>query len=171
MSSTILAAEPALEEEPAQQRRSLISRPSRSDVTFRYVARAAGITTVAVMLAVGVFLSLRAGDALSVAGPAFLVETKWSPETGVFGIGAVLFGTVSIAIIAMTVAVPLAMGTSLLISELLGGRLRAILISLVDLMAAVPSVISVIPENSVIRPETVTASPTAGAGASDWAAV
>ena len=127
--------------EPDQIRRSLLSRPSRSDTTFRVVARAAGVTTVGIMLAVGVFLAARAGDALVVAGPGFLFETEWSPETQVFGIAAVLFGTVSIAVIAMAVAVPLALGTSLLISEVLGGRLRGLLISLVDLMAAVPSVV------------------------------
>lgn len=135
MSSTPLALE------PAQTRRSLVSRPSRSDTVFRGAAQAAGITTVGVMLSVGLFLSLRAGDALVVAGPAFLVETDWSPETGKFGIGAVLFGTVSIALVAMAVAVPLALGTSLLISEVLRGRLRELLVSLVDLMAAVPSVV------------------------------
>jgi len=124
-----------------QARRSLVSAPSRSDTVFRRTALSAGIITVGIMLAVGLFLSLRAGDALSVAGFGFLFETEWSPDTHRFGIAAVLFGTISIAIIAMGVAVPLALGTSLLISEVLGGRLRTALVSLVDLMAAVPSVV------------------------------
>jgi phosphate transport system permease protein len=56
-------------------------------------------------------------------------------------VAAVLFGTVTIAIIAMCVAVPLALGTALLISEVAQGKLRSTLITLVDLMAAVPSVV------------------------------
>ena len=122
-------------------RRSLAAAPSRADSAFKAVTFIAGATTVGIMLAVGLFLSLRSGDALSVAGPSFLVEQEWSPETRVFGIGAVLFGTFSIAIVAMAVAVPLAIGTALLLSEVVVGRARGFLVSLVDLMAAVPSVV------------------------------
>lgn len=93
------------------------------------------------MVAVGLFLSFRAGDALHVAGLSFLVEQRWSPESHIFGIAAILFSTIAIAMIAMCVAVPLALGAALLISEVVRGRLRATLVSLVDLMAAVPSVV------------------------------
>ncbi|WP_157156895.1 phosphate ABC transporter permease subunit PstC [Diaminobutyricimonas sp. LJ205] len=123
------------------QRRSLKAKPSSSDSAFRTIATSAGGVTVGIMLAVGLFLSLRAGDAVSVAGFGFLTEQQWSPETQVFGIAAVLFGTVTIAIIAMCVSVPLALGTSLLISEVLMGRVKQWAITLVDLMAAVPSVV------------------------------
>lgn len=121
--------------------RSLRARPSLADLVFRRGAFSAGVITVAIMLAVGVFLSLRAGQALGVAGPSFLIEQVWSPETKRFGIAAVLFGTVSIAVIAMCVSVPLALGTALLISEVSTGRIRSLLVTLVDLMAAVPSVV------------------------------
>jgi len=124
-----------------QRPRSLASRPSRSDSVFRAVSYGAGATTVGIMLAVGFFLAVRAGDALSVTGFSFLTEQQWSPETQKFGIAAVLSGTVTIAIIAMCVSVPLALGTSLLISEIVPPRVKTALISLVDLMAAVPSVV------------------------------
>ena len=127
-----------LDEEP---RRVLVSRPSVSDTVFRSVAFTAGVVTVSIMLAVGVFLSIRASDALGVAGFSFLTEQEWSPESESFGIAAVLFGTITIALIAMCVAVPLALGTALLISEVAQGRLRSTLVTLVDLMAAVPSVV------------------------------
>ncbi|TFB84061.1 phosphate ABC transporter permease subunit PstC [Cryobacterium algoricola] len=125
----------------SRPRRSLVSRPSISDSVFRSVAFSAGTITVLIMLAVGVFLSLRAGDALGVAGFNFLFEQDWSPETKKFGIASVLFGTITIAVIAMCVAVPLALGTALLISEVAQGRLKSTLVTLVDLMAAVPSVV------------------------------
>ncbi|ANP73337.1 phosphate ABC transporter permease subunit PstC [Cryobacterium arcticum] len=124
-----------------ERRRALVSRPSVSDSVFRSVAFTAGGITVAIMLAVGVFLSIRASDALGVAGFSFLTEQVWSPESRTFGIASVLFGTVTIALIAMCVAVPLALGTALLISEVAQGRLRSTLVTLVDLMAAVPSVV------------------------------
>jgi len=122
-------------------RRTLRAASALSDGVFRRVATLAGATTVGIMLAVGLFLSLRAADALRVAGPSFLWEQEWSPETHKFGVGAVLFGTVSIALIAMAVAIPLAIGTALLLTEVVRGRLRAFLVSVVDLMAAVPSIV------------------------------
>jgi len=99
------------------------------------------MATVGIMLAVGIFLTLRATDALSVAGFSFLTEQEWSPETQKFGIAAVLFGTITIAIIALCVSVPLSLGAALLISEIVTPKVKTALITLVDLMAAVPSVI------------------------------
>jgi phosphate transport system permease protein len=99
------------------------------------------MATVGIMLAVGVFLTLRATDAISVAGFSFLTEQEWSPETQQFGIAAVLFGTITIALIALCVSVPLSLGAALLISEIVSPKVRTLLITLVDLMAAVPSVI------------------------------
>lgn len=127
--------------EKGPRARALASRPSVGDSVFRATAFAAGGITVAIMLAVGFFLTLRGGDALSVAGTSFLTTQEWSPETRTFGIAAVLFGTATIALVAMVFSVPLATGTALLISEVIPPRLRSLLISLVDLMAAVPSVV------------------------------
>ena len=121
--------------------RGLKSTPSLSDTVFKSTAFIAGLITVVIMLAVGVFLSLRAGDAISVAGLSFFTEQQWSPETQTFGIAAVLFGTITIAVIAMACSLPLSFGTALLISEVARGGLQRTLITLVDLMAAVPSVV------------------------------
>lgn len=121
--------------------RPLKSRPSISDLVFRSGAFTAGIITVTIMLAVGVFLSIRAADAIGVAGFSFLTEQQWSPDTQKFGILAILSGTITIAMIAMVISVPLALGTALLISEITRGRLQQWLVTLVDLMAAVPSVV------------------------------
>jgi phosphate transport system permease protein len=119
----------------------LRAKPVRADRVFRSVSYAAGGTTVSIMLAVGVFLAFRASDALGVSGFSFLTTQEWSPETGTFGIVAVLFGTFTIATIAMCISIPLALGTALLISEIVPARVKRVLIMLVDLMAAVPSVV------------------------------
>jgi len=127
--------------DPPAGPRPLTPRPSFSDALFRRTAFAAGGITVSIMLAVGLFLSLRSAEALRVAGFGFLTEQQWSPETGEFGVAAVLFGTITIGVIALFTALPLALGTALLLSEVVRGRLRGTLVSLVDLMAAVPSIV------------------------------
>jgi phosphate transport system permease protein len=124
-----------------EDRRVLKGRSTVVDTVFRNVATSSGVITVGVMLAVGLFLGFRAITAIDVAGWSFLTEQSWSPETQTFGVAAVLFGTVTIALIALSISVPLSIGTALLISMVVSERVRRFLISLVDLMAAVPSVI------------------------------
>jgi phosphate transport system permease protein len=93
------------------------------------------------MAMVGLFLFIRAAQALRVAGRSFLTTSAWEPDSHHFGVAAVLTGTVLIATVAILIAVPLATGMALYISEYAPRRAKRTLISLVDLMAAVPSVV------------------------------
>jgi phosphate transport system permease protein len=111
------------------------------DLAFRGLLRGSGAIVLAIMLLVGVFLTFRAFQALKVAKWSFLTTSAWEPDSHHFGIAAVLTGTVLIGLTAITIAVPLALGTALYISEYAPRRLKRTLVSLVDLMAAVPSVV------------------------------
>jgi len=112
-----------------------------ADVAFRGIARGGGIIVLSIMSLVGVFLGFRALQALQVSGFSFLTEQAWEPDSGKFGIAAVLVGTILIAIVAIAIAVPLATGTALYITEYAPRKLRQFLIALVDIMAAIPSVV------------------------------
>jgi len=122
-------------------RRTLSSRPTGADLVFRQLTSASAFAVLLVMLLVGGFLAIRAGDALKVAGFGFLTETQWEPDAGKFGIAGVLTGTVLVGLVAVCIAVPLALCTALYISEYAPPQIERTLISLVDLMAAVPSVV------------------------------
>ena len=93
------------------------------------------------MTLVGAFLAYRAWQALSKAGWSFLTTQQWNPDGGGFGIAAVLVGTILIALVAVLTAVPLAMGAALYINEYAPRGFQRLLISVIDLMAAVPSVV------------------------------
>ncbi len=127
--------------EPAEYRRRLASRPTLGDRAFRGLLRAGGVIVLGIMVMVGLFLLIRALDALRSAGLSFFTTAEWNPDGGKFGIAAVLLGTVLIGLTAIVVALPLALGTALYISEYAPSSLRRTLINLVDLMAAVPSVV------------------------------
>lgn len=126
---------------PSDTRRTLRSATDVPDRIFRVVASGSGTVVLIVMGLVGLFLAIRGYQALTVAGPAFITEPSWNPNSGTFGIAAVLSGTFFIALTALVTAVPLALGTALYISEYAPGRIRGVLVSVVDLMAAVPSVV------------------------------
>ncbi len=126
---------------PPPAKRSLRTRRSLSDRVFRVIARAGGSAVLVLMIMVGTFLAYRAAQALRLAGWSFLTTQQWSPDGGGFGIAAVMVGTFLIAAVAIVIGVPLAVGTALYISEYAPRRLQRVLISMIDLMAAVPSVI------------------------------
>ena len=100
-----------------------------------------GVIVLAVMTLVGLFLGVRALSAIQQAGFSFVTTQAWEPDGGNFGIAAVLSGTILIALTAIFFAVPLSTGVALYISEYAPKRVKQTLISLVDLMAAVPSVV------------------------------
>lgn len=121
--------------------RKLAGASDRADIIYRGVARLGGVIVLAIMLAIGVFLLFRAWQAISADGWKFLWTQAWEPDAGNFGIAAVLVGTVLIALVAVSFALPLSLGTALYISEYAPLKLRRTLVSMVDLMAAIPSVV------------------------------
>jgi len=121
--------------------RKLTHVSSTVDYAYRGVARSGGIIVLVVMLSIGVFLGLRATQAITKDGWNFLTTQAWEPDANNFGIAAVLIGTILIAAVAVVLALPMALGTSLYISEYAPLRVKRFLIGLVDLMAAIPSVV------------------------------
>ncbi|MGH9154548.1 MAG: phosphate ABC transporter permease subunit PstC [Acidimicrobiales bacterium] len=112
-----------------------------ADRVFLAVTLGAGLATLALLGLIAVFLVTQSLPALRAAGSSFLTTFEWDVDGRAFGIAAVLFGTVITAGIAFVLAVPVAVGTALFINDYAPPRLRGILVSLVDLLAAVPSLI------------------------------
>src|SRR5450755_4122523 len=118
-------------------------RPGHSpaDRVFFGVTRLMGLLVVAITAAIGIFLGVQALPTWHHYGWHFFTQSQWNPERNIIGISAVMLGTVTVGIIALSVAFPLALTTALYISEYAPPGLRKVLISLVDLMAAVPSIV------------------------------
>jgi phosphate transport system permease protein len=126
---------------PEPTPRKIITRSGTSDRIFHGGAALSGMAVLAIMGAVGLFLTIQAMQALRATGFSFLTTTEWQPDRGQFGIASVLLGTVLIAFVAVLIALPISMGTALFITEIAPPWLRSYLVALVDLMAAVPSVV------------------------------
>lgn len=142
MTATFLPPRPDAEQ-PSEEAvpRQVTTVRSGTDRIFRKGIGLSGVLVLIIMCLVGLFLTMRALQALSQAGLSFLTTQAWEPDGGNFGIAAVLTGTVLIAITAIFFAVPLSTGVALYISEYAPRRIKQTLVSLVDLMAAVPSVV------------------------------
>jgi phosphate transport system permease protein len=111
------------------------------DRSFHFSVIAIAVVVLVIFGSIGGFLAYQSIPTLHRYGFSFFTRAEWDPELDKVGILSTLLGTVEVALVALVVAFPVALGTALFISEYAPVRIKGFLVSLVDLMAAVPSVI------------------------------
>ena len=121
--------------------RSLPRSLSVGDRVFQLGARGIGLLVLVVFGSVGFFLAIQSVPTLRRYGWHFFTQSQWLPERDIVGISAVVLGTIVVAVVALVVAFPLALCSALYISEYAPAVLRKTLVSMIDLMAAVPSIV------------------------------
>jgi phosphate transport system permease protein len=124
--------------------RTVVEVPTSGDRVFRAVVFTGAWTSVAILGLILVFLLIEAVPAIGRVGIIdFLRTYEWFPDNNppAFGIAALVAGTITIAVIGLVVAVPLAVGVSLFVNEYAPRRLAGLLTTLVDLLAAIPSIV------------------------------
>ncbi|HXW31947.1 MAG TPA: phosphate ABC transporter permease subunit PstC [Acidimicrobiales bacterium] len=121
--------------------RKLLPGRQPSDHVFHWSVAAIAIFVLVVTASIGLFLGYQSIPTLRHYGLHFFTQTQWQPELNRIGIAAVLVGTVEVALVAMVVAFPLAVMMALFITDYAPKRIKGILISAIDLMAAVPGII------------------------------
>ena len=82
-----------------------------------------------------------AWPAISAFGFGFLTSSDWDPSNQVFGAASAIYGTLVSSFLALLIATPLALGVAIFLSEFAPGWLRQPVAFLVDLLAAIPSVV------------------------------
>lgn len=127
--------------EPEDQPRRIETGVGGSDRVFQIAATGVGGLVLAITGAIGVFLGYQLIPTLHDYGLHFFTQSVWNPETNQLGIAGVVVGTVEVAVIALLISFPLALGTALFISEYAPSWLQGWLVPAVDLMAAIPSII------------------------------
>lgn len=113
------------------------------DRIFRTTAIVAGSMVLVVMAGIAGFLIYRAIPAIQKDTTSFLTTQVWQPDAvkPTFGIAALLMHTAITGLLAMTLAVPVSIGVALFINFYAHRRLAAGLGYIVDLLAAVPSIV------------------------------
>jgi len=111
------------------------------DTSFRVVALGAGLSVLAILALIIYFTTKQAWPVFAKEGFGFVTGTTWDPTHDQFGALPFIYGTAVSATIALVIAVPLSIGVALFANELAPRRLRNPVIYLVDLLAAIPSVV------------------------------
>lgn len=133
------------------------SRPSRSgsrrargraravdrlgDLLLHALCGLAALLGVAVVVAMGVEVIGGAAPAISHFGLAFLVHTEWAPNFERLGAGVLVYGTLVSSAFALLLAVPLGVAIGLYLATVASGPVRKVIGPLVEMLAAIPSVI------------------------------
>jgi phosphate transport system permease protein len=131
--------------------RTKVTRPSRAgDRLFAGIATGAGVTILALLAGVAIFLVMKSWPALTARADELPGNQNFAHY-----VWPLAFGTLLSAGIAIVIAVPLAVGVALFITHFAPRRLASTLSALVDLLAAIPSVIYGLWGIAVLGPKSV----------------
>jgi len=121
--------------------RPIYYRPSSSDRIFRGLLRGAGISVLVITGAILLFLILQSLPAWRAEGFRILTTAALLYGSKDFGVAALLPDSIAIAVIALAIAVPAGLAAAIYISEYAPPGMRRVLIAVIDLLAAVPSIV------------------------------
>jgi len=120
---------------------------NRADRIFRRIVTCGALTSLILLGLIGVFLFVKSAQIFNDRGISFITGSNWTAGSGDgvivddFSIGPMLTGTILVAVIALILAMPLAIGGALYLEFYAPFRIRKILNALLDLAAAIPSLI------------------------------
>lgn len=115
----------------------------RADAIFRRLTLGAGLLVFVLLAAIALFLVIKAVPALRDDKSSFWTTKSWAPDAAShsFGIAALAFGTLLSSALALVMAVPVAVGVALYITQYAPRRIATALGYATDMLAAVPSVV------------------------------
>lgn len=111
------------------------------DVGFRVSTGAFAVAVAILVIAIGVELTRQSWTSILTFGLDFWRSRTWDPVAGQFGAFPFIWGTLYSSLLALLLATPVALGIAIFISELSPSLLKAPLIFLTELLAAIPSIV------------------------------
>jgi phosphate transport system permease protein len=129
--------------------REISTEPRRSDKVFRGIVTGGGLSSLFVLGLIAIFLAYRGFEVLSEEGLGFITGADWSVTLDEsanvvesnFGLSAMLVGTILCALVAVVIAVPISVFSALYLNFYAPGWLKKILVAVIDMMAAFPSIL------------------------------
>jgi phosphate transport system permease protein len=119
----------------------LSGKAGRADRVFGGAAAATGALVLVILALIFVNLVNRARPAFELMGTEFFTSSRWAPADGKYGALGFICGTVLSSFIALLLAVPISIGIALFTTQVAPDWLRRPIVSVIDLLAVVPSVV------------------------------
>jgi phosphate transport system permease protein len=141
--TAVVAATPAAVTRPARATRSGLARVGER--VIEVLIYLCGISAIVFVFGIFFFVFKEGAPFLSQLNFwQFLTSTEWIPTSSVqpkYGTGALIVGTVSVTLLAMVIAVPFGLGAAVFVSEFCSGKVKETLKIVIELLAAIPSVV------------------------------
>jgi phosphate transport system permease protein len=139
MSATTLAPSP----------REISTEPRRSDKVFRGIVTAGGLSSLVILGLIALFLAYRGYEVLRQEGIGFITKAEWAITTddagnvleSHFGLSAMLVGTILCSFVAVLIALPVSVFSALFLNFYAPEWMKRILVTIIDMMAAFPSIL------------------------------
>jgi phosphate transport system permease protein len=122
-------------------RRVLAPTGNAGDAVFRALLFASALVLVLLVIAMIAAMALRARTSLGTFGFGFVTSRVWNPVAGQFGALPFIYGTVVSSVLALIISVPLSLGVAVFLVEQAPRRLARPITFLVEMLAAIPSVV------------------------------
>lgn len=117
------------------------SGAGNGDLIFKVVAVGAGVTVLAILALITISTAWESWPVFQQQGLSFITSDDWNPNTNQFGARAFIYGTLLVSLIALIMAVPVSLGIALFSTEIAPRRMRGSIGYVIDLLAAIPSVV------------------------------
>jgi phosphate transport system permease protein len=124
-----------------RRRSGIFQRGGYGDFLFAFLTLLAAISIIGLFSFLLYELIKASLPAIKAFGASFLLSSNWDPVADVFGAGPFIFGTITSSLLALTIAVPLSMGIAIYLSQFAPSALKNLLGFLIELLAAIPSVV------------------------------
>ena len=129
--------------------REITTEPRFSDKVFRGVVTTGGLSSLLLLGLIALFLGYRGFEVLRQEGIGFITHSDWSISTddagnvieSHFGLAAMLVGTILCSLIAVVIALPVSVFCALFLNFYAPGWLKKIMVTIIDMMAAFPSIL------------------------------
>ena len=126
---------------PKDRRRLRVHDAAVGDRIYEIVTTACALVVPALVIAIAIAIFAAAWPAFAKLGFSIVTSSDWDVRAGHFGAAPALYGTLVSSAVALIIATPLAIGVAIFLSEFSPAWLRQPIGFLVDLLAAVPSVV------------------------------
>ena len=112
------------------------------DKGFRWLTLIFAISIAVILVSIAFIIAQGGWPAIVEYNIGFFGNSNWNPVTEEYGVLAVIYGTLVSSFIALVIAIPLGLGAAVFLSEdFLPEGVRTVLVFLVELLAAIPSVV------------------------------
>ncbi|MGH7584396.1 MAG: phosphate ABC transporter permease subunit PstC [Gemmatimonadales bacterium] len=137
----MITAAPDTEPTSPRHRLRSLTAAARGDQIFRGLLILAAMMIPALIVALVVMLYRGAAPAIAKFGINFAFTSTWDPVAGVFGAWPMIVGTLLTSFLALLIAVPLSLGVAVYLTEFAPGFIRRPVATVIELLAAIPSVV------------------------------